>query len=383
MFGGYSKDISKTYEIFDEGYRRNAIVYSCVMEIIKAVGCLQIDIYNKDKLVDNPDIEGKLSLSRGGLYRTGLLETMAAYYCLYGETFIHRRQAGTMVNGFDLWLPPSVVTNYTGNGTRYQYGDKSYFVPVIEQRPEVGHLIGFAPFGRGISPLDPIATDVDIRNEGKKWNFSLLKCGAKFDVVMRPKNDFIDQDSLNKIMAQIRTSLQGGGNAGGVKMFSAPLEVTTINQTARDMDFQQSMTESAYDICRVFGVPLPIVFNDASTYNNYREAKEQFYINTVLPLAYRLLAFLNDWWLSKFHVGYELRINEERIPALENKRARMFTRLKEAVAGSILTPNEARLEMGYEPIKTENADQLLVSRNTIPLDMAGDPSFDMSGGGGD
>jgi hypothetical protein len=65
-----------------------------------------------------------------------------------------------------------------------------------------------------------------------------------------------------------------------------------------------------------------------------------------------------------------MRVDMDDIIALENMRERLFNRNIKGVSGSILTPNEARESIGYDPIEGI-ADDLLTSGGTKLLDDIG------------
>ena len=97
------------------------------------------------------------------------------------------------------------------------------------------------------------------------------------------------------------------------------------------------------------GVPLPLIDNDASTFNNLEQAKERLYTDTVIPIMREVLASLNNWLLPRYGDGLELRLDLDTIPALEALRERMFQRAVTAYREGLLTIQEARVLMGYEP----------------------------------
>ena len=107
---------------------------------------------------------------------------------------------------------------------------------------------------------------------------------------------------------------------------------------------------SAKFIATVMGVPLPLVDNDASTFNNMEQAKERLYTDTVIPQFTGLLQSLNAWLLPKFGLdGYELKPDLDSIPALEALRQRRFDRAIAAYEKGVLTIQESREMIGYQP----------------------------------
>jgi hypothetical protein len=81
---------------------------------------------------------------------------------------------------------------------------------------------------------------------------------------------------------------------------------------------------------------------------------------------------MNEWLVPKFGDDLELRYDIDSIPAMAEQRTRVFESVTQGVQNGILTRNEAREQLGYEPI--EGGDSLLVPATLMPLNVAGDES---------
>lgn len=100
--------------------------------------------------------------------------------------------------------------------------------------------------------------------------------------------------------------------------------------------------------------------------SNYKEARQAFYTETVLPLMDWLRDELNNWLVPKFGDDrIYLDYDRDEIEALQEDREAVWKRAMEAVKIGVLTPNEARLLLGYEEIP--GADTLMVPGNMMPL----------------
>lgn len=117
-------------------------------------------------------------------------------------------------------------------------------------------------------------------------------------------------------------------------------------------------------IASVLGVPLPLVDNDAATYNNVKEAKEQLYTDTAIPMAEDQAGALNKWLVPRFDEGLELRLDLDSIPALEGLRQRRFDRAVAAYEKGVLTREEAREMIGRDP-KSDGTYRPLPGQLTI------------------
>ena len=86
----------------------------------------------------------------------------------------------------------------------------------------------------------------------------------------------------------------------------------------------------------------------------------------------RIQSDLNEWLVPKFGEDLEIRYDIDSIPAMAEQRTRVFESVTQGVQNGILTRNEAREQLGYEPI--DGGDSLLVPATLMPLNVAGDES---------
>jgi phage portal protein BeeE len=107
----------------------------------------------------------------------------------------------------------------------------------------------------------------------------------------------------------------------------------------------------------VYGVPLPLIDNEAATFANMDTAKERFYTDTVLPLAKEWLEAFGAWLLPSFGDNLEFHIDMDEIPALDAARERKFNRVLKALQAGLLSVDEARDEIGYDSLDASENDQ--------------------------
>lgn len=141
------------------------------------------------------------------------------------------------------------------------------------------------------------------------------------------------------------------------------------------MDFKESMGESAKNVALVLGVPLPLVTMEASTFANMESAEERLWIDTVMPLLNMFMAFLTNFLMPLSGTGSTateaLAYNSDSMPALEARRERLIKLMGQAVKDTLISPDEARAEMGFEE-KGGPAAGLLVSGSMKSLDHKND-----------
>tara|TARA_R110001599_G_scaffold83044_1_gene223299 strand:- start:2044 stop:3099 length:1056 start_codon:yes stop_codon:yes gene_type:complete len=123
---------------------------------------------------------------------------------------------------------------------------------------------------------------------------------------------------------------------------------------------------SATDIALCFGVPSQLVgVPDAQTYANVAEARLALYEETIIPHLRKMASDLNEWLVPMFDDRLTLEFDIDNIPALSERLKRTYDNVTSAVREGIMTRNEARKEIGLEPI--EGADDLYISANLFPI----------------
>jgi HK97 family phage portal protein len=341
-----------------EGYQLNVIVYRGVQEIVKAASSLEIELYgaNGEKIEKHPALDLLANPAPLMTWQTWVSEMIVNRMLLGEMACVSANETGPPV---EVWpLNPLDIEVKPGRG-----GVPAAYVHDVNNRkksfqvdPQTGaSQMMFAKtynplnYWRGQSPLMAAALAGDTHNAGIRWNYSLLKNSARPSGIIRFKQGYPGGETIARMREYFKARMQGSQNAGEIPMLSDDAEWVSTSQTARDMDFLNTMKETAKYVASALGVPLPLIDNDASTFNNLEQAKERLYTDTVIPIAKELLAELNNWLMPRYADGLELRIDMDAIPALEGLRERMFERAVKAYDKGVLSLQESRVLMGYEP----------------------------------
>lgn len=134
----------------------------------------------------------------------------------------------------------------------------------------------------------------------------------------------------------------------------------------RDMDFLQNKHMAAKDIALCFGVPSQLIgIPDSQTYANVQEARLALYEETIIPLARRVESDLNEWLAPSFGDEINIQYDVEQVPAMTERRRRIYENVVSAVREGIISRNEARERAGLEPIS--GGDEVFIAANLFPL----------------
>jgi len=391
---GYDSAPKIAYDdLATDGYSENAIVYRCINEISNNASRVKINLFRGDQELDNHPLLDLLYNPSPTMSQVEWFQALYSYLLISGNNYI------LSVGGDN--TPPTELYNLRPDrmkirsGTRampvaYDYMLKgqiveSYDVDQATGASKVKHIKLFNPLDDyyGMSPMQASSVDIDQHNLANKHNVNLLQNGARPSgaVIFNPKDETggnvqLSDVQRNQLMNDVNQRFSGTGNAGKPMLLEGDFEWKEMGLSPKDMDFIQLKNMSAKDIALVYGVPSQLIgIPDSQTYSNFAEAKLALYNETIIPLLDRIQGDLNEWLVPMFNEqGLELRYDIDSIPAMAEQRKRVFESVSAGVKEGILTRNEAREQLGYEPI--EGADSLLVSANLMPLNLADDMTED-------
>ena len=377
-------------QLATEGYSENAIVKKCIDLISNNASRVSIELYRGDQLVEEHPLLDLLYNPNPVQGQVEFFTSLYSYLLISGNSYLLESGAENSppielytlrpdrirIKGSSRAIPEAY--NYLVGGQVIE----SYDVDQATGKSKVKHIKLFNPMDDyyGLSPIQSAATDIDQHNLANKHNVNLLQNGARPSgaVIFKPKDPTGAQIQLsdlqrNQLMNDLTQRFSGTGNAGKPMLLEGDFDWKEMGLSPKDMDFIQLKNMSAKDIALIFGVPSQLIgIPDAQTYSNFAEAKLALYNETIIPLLDRIQSDMNEWLVPKFGDDLELRYDIDSIPAMAEQRTRVFESVTQGVQNGILTRNEAREQLGYEPI--EGGDSLLVPATLMPLNVAGDES---------
>lgn len=379
-------------ELIKSGYARNVIVYRAIYKITTAIRSITFDLYQGDKVIEKHPIIDLLNRPNPMQGRGSFLEEAFTNYLLTGEMFFAKAGPFGSKEPKELWnlhpLDMKVTPGASGLPLSYVHRknniEKTFDVDQIRGVSEVFFMKMYNPddYWRGQPPLRAAALSADAHNEGLNWNYNLMKKGAAPSGMIKTPGAYPGSDVVAKLKAFFKSQMQGSDNAGEVGILSGGAEFVPFERTAKEMDYIAGMQEYAKYVSSAFGVPLPLIDNDAASMNNMEQAKEMLWTETVIPLTQGFLDAFNPWLANWFGPGFMLCQDLDDIPALEGVRKRKFDRTLEAFTDSLITINEGRDEIGYDKYNDPAADKIFIAAGKVPLDQAG-TGYTPGAGGGD
>ena len=386
----------KYQDLANEGYLKNAIVYRCVNEVSKGASAVPFVIKNGDEIVQQHPLIDLLKRPNPLQSYTEFFNSLYGYLLLSGNSYILKVGADQGAPRELHQLRPDRITIKGSNKPmpdRYEYSVNgrvvdTYLVDEDSGYSDLKHVKLWNPLDDyyGCSPLSAAAVEVDQFNMASKHNVNLLSNGARPSgaVVFKPKDDQgfavnLTEQQRQQLLTDLQNRFSGVGNAGRPMLLEGDFDWKEMGMSPKDMDFLNLKHMSATDIAMCFGVPNQLVgVPDAQTYSNVAEARLALYEETIIPHLSKIASDLNEWLVPMFDDRLSLEFDIDSIPALSERRKKIYENVASAVREGIMTRNEAREQIGLEPI--DGADGLYISANLFPIgdDAVGEPEDPIS-----
>ena len=284
-----------------------------------------------------------------------LIETLSANILLHGNGYVQiiKDGAGRPVELFAL-RPERVMLVPDANGwpTGYEYrvGERKLHIPALDEDgwPNIIHVKAMHPLDDhyGAGALAAAEQAVAIHNAASDWNRSLLENAARPSgalVYDAPDGSGLTKDQFERLKTELAQAFSGHAHAGRPMLLDGGLKWQSMALSPADMDFAELKSAAARDISLAFGVP-PMLLGlpGDNTYSNYREANRALWRLTLMPLATKLVAAIEEG-LQPWFADLRINIDLDRIPALSEDRERLWKQVADA---EFLTNEEKRAMLG-------------------------------------
>ena len=288
-----------------------------------------------------------------------LMQILYAHILLTGKAYLYRVDDNTL----RVIAPNNVQENISRRDNsimsyRVQLGDaRSVTVPVED-------IIAF----RDIDPLDlnqgesaNVASRLRVLLEQKivQYQNSLLDNGAVPSKIISPKESAgtASRDRINESQREFDQVFKGVQNQGKTLVSPTPLEVHELASPMKDLKLQESLDFTAKEIEIAFGLPHGILQSENVNVADGKNSKNSLIENTIKPLVMDVVETLNNNLIEQF--GNRLFYKVE-LPSVDDEKQQSEI-LTAYVAQGIMTADEARVKIGYDP-KGGDADLLQVKQ---------------------
>lgn len=338
--------------------------------------------------IEDHEILNVLNNPNPGMTRYEFDYGLTTYLDQTGDSYIFGvRNGADGVSGKikEMYLPPAQNVK----GIREGYFIKQYF---LESNPtekidvlNVCHIRNFNPSMKtgydsysGLSRLHALSHLIDTYNESIETEASIYKDkGVRTIVFPKGQSDVNDvpieqgESQRDRFNRQVKESGSGGIITSKVEMGSIEL-----GYSPKDLGILESKALTKIDFCAAYHIA-PEIFGwgGHSAYENLPTNIKISLNDAVLPEYEKRSNALNQWLTpsydpdgkQKLYIGYNYDVFNELQP--DKKQLAEWMKLVP------LTANEAREAFGYEALKQENADKIIISGNYKLLEDMGMDSF--------
>lgn len=353
------------------GSDSNSAVYACLQAIASAIAEPEVKLYRvaageRVELDDQPVSE---LLARPNPHMTldMLLKYLSDCWHVDGNAYWRKLRAGNETTGnvVELWpispsrIEPRTVQDSGDFISFYRY----YIRPGRYEDIPIENIIHF-PNGiddrdhrRGCSPLKRLVSEVSSDEQATRYADRLLANLAVNGLSVEWDKDTaaITKDQADEIKARIQ-SAYSGDNVGAVSVLSPGAKLVSHGFSPEQMDLKVLHRVPEERIAAVLGVPAIVAGLgaglDRSTYSNFSEAREAFTEMKLIPFWRQIAATLTLNLLPDFVSDRSTLLDFDiaDVRALADDQNALATRLQVYVAAGILSTDEARAEIGRDPL---------------------------------
>jgi HK97 family phage portal protein len=330
-------------------------------------GCAGLDFDIKDKKAESvvPGMRQK-SLATLLNYTPNPYQSIQEFrtniftdFLLEGNIFIY-------YDGVHLYhLPASRVIVDTDTKTfvrAYRYNAEMLFKP-----EEIIHIkdLNSKSIYRGTSRLVSADRNIKILYKMQAFQEQFFENGAISGLIFTSDNT-LSQIAKDKTIAYWSQRYSPKNGAKKPMILDSGLKpVANLSDSFQEIDFDQSIKTHDTKILKSLGVP-PILL-DGGNNANISPNLRLFYLETILPIVHKYTSALERYF------GYDIEPITGTVSALQPDLKDVASYHATLVNAGILSPNEARVELRYEP-KPGNDDL------RIPANIAGSASNPSQGG---
>lgn len=308
--------------------------------VLRAVSLISNDVARLEMEFSDPALEQMFR--RPNQFLSGFeFKRMLVFQCLvYGNSFalINRRLNGEIYELVPLRVGSVSLDTSNPSGPTYRSTDFG-----ILQADQVLHLRALAWDGLwGQSPLNMCSDAVNLGLLTERGNLQATQNGTASDKVafVHPLN--INQGARQAIQADYLKNQSGTANAGRPAVLGENVRVDRISGSIT-AQLNESRRYSVEEVGRVFGIPAAMLGSTQGNAYGSLEWMGRSYVNSCL-----------SHWCEILAAEIELKLGEKPYFDLDQIQrpslAEAFTAMRTGIEAGVITQNEARDYLDYDPV---------------------------------
>jgi HK97 family phage portal protein len=365
--------------------------FTCLKMLSETLAKMPIKYYQKtDRGIIEAEQTGtsKLLTKRPNPFMTPTVfwNTVEMNRCHYGNGYVYmrkefiRKKYGGEFRIVDMWVMQSncvqiIVDDagiFAGVGRLwYVYTDPTSGRQYIFSTDDVMHFkTSFSFDGITGLPVQQILKDtVSGASSSQDYMNKLYESGLTAKATLEYTGK-LNEEAKKELVRSFESFGSGAKNTGKILPVPQGMKLTPLDIKLTDAQFFELKKYTALQIAAAFGVkPNQINNYDKSSYNNSEMQQLSFYVDTELFVIKQYEEEINYKILTEEEQndGLYYKYNEKVLFRTDSKTQMDY--LKNGVAGSIMTANEARRKLDLPD--SDGGNVLLANGNIVPLTQAG------------
>jgi HK97 family phage portal protein len=419
-YPGYPSGVGRSPDAFDGAYWNplpahgaattnwNSAVFACLMAKAKAFQEAPLRVFRflgdgKEEWLDDHPLMELLADPHPSLSQPEVNAWISVCLDTAGEAYLRkiRNRAGQVKQ---LWpLSPSTVAPETTAPDKQAGVFISHYVVddgtdsrlelPVEDVVHFRNGVDDADHRRGLSPLRRLLREVASDEEATRFLEDLLHNFAVTSLAVTvPPGPMLTEEQAKQIRDRLREDYGGSArNRGHVAVVANGATLSQVGFSPQQLDLKLAHYIPETRICAVLGVPPTLIHlasgMEHSIYNNVEQGQEHFYEQTIIPLWRTVAATYTKQLLRPDYTpdrSVRLRYDLMDVRALQEDENEKWARLSVAVEKGWVTKDEARAEVGLEPLPNglgEAQDPLEQARQLAAI--TGPPRAPGQQGGGE
>lgn len=275
---------------------------------------------------------------RNNIFTDFILEGNIFLY--YDGVHVYHLPASRVVINTD---PKTFVSGYT------------YYANVTFKPEEIIHIkdLNSRSIYRGSSRLASADRNIKILYKMQAFQEQFFENGAIAGLILTSDNT-LSQVAKDKTIANWMSKYSPKNGARRPMILDSGLKpYPGLSESFKDMDFDASIKTHDTKILKSLGVP-PLLL-DGGNNANISPNLRLFYLETIIPIVTKYVSAVERYF------GYDVQPVTTNVSALQPELKDVAAYHTTLVNGGIITPNEARVELRYEP--QAGHDELRVPAN--------------------
>lgn len=351
----------------DDPYSKIWVAHICIDLIAKSAAAVPVNLMAGKKKIENDPVYNLLfNYPNKWISANELMYGLVAYFYTNGNSYLYALGAPTKV--LEIWpLNSNKVTPEPGDKNdgllirNYKVRDDRDYLPA-----EICHIKAWNPSNpiKGLSKFSALSKEIEAFTNMKEYQSQLYK-GGRWPMTHFDSPGQMTSEQAEEMKKKIREQQQNWDN---FILTHSGFKAEAMSFSPQDMNLIASISNNASAIATTLGVPAEMlggVITSKGLYT-YKEARKQFYQDTLLPLLQIFLDKFNAFFYPKG--DRQLVADLSKIDALKMD-------FNEIQAASCMTIDEKRIAMGLEPTGAPEAQRILIPSGYTFLDQLGVEEF--------